>query len=368
MRIGIDATVLAQSRIVGISRFIANLVEQLAAADDANEYYLFYRPRTLKRPHLLWKPADRRFHRRILQEPLNRGLFGRLDVFHATYQRLPRYRDLAPYLGTLHDIFYLSRPDMGSERTRARWQARYLDVARRSRLVMTLSEFSKDEIVRLLGVEPAKVRVVYLAASDAYRPAAPDAVADARARHRLTRPYVLFGGGFGRRKNAAGAVRAFARAAPRLPADLCLAISGSGGPTEREALEAAAAAGIRDRIEVLGFVPDDDYPALMSGSTLYFFPSELEGFGLPALEAMACGAPVVTSSTTSLPEVCGDAAVLVDPADPEAMAAALVEVAGDEGRRADLGRRGLERARRFTWRKVAAEVLALYREVAAAGR
>src|SRR5512147_1540178 len=125
MRIGIDATTAAQTRIVGISRFIVNLVANLVDVDPTSEYYLFYRPRALKRPQCIWRPHNARFHIRILQEPFNRRLFRSLDVFHATYQRLPAYYDLVPYIGSLHDIFYLSQPAMGSPRTRQRWQARY---------------------------------------------------------------------------------------------------------------------------------------------------------------------------------------------------------------------------------------------------
>lgn len=363
MRIGIDATVAAQQGIVGISRFIVNLAANLAEIDSVNEYFLFYRPRVLKRPARIWRPATPRFHRRILQEPFNRGQFRRLDVFHATYQRLPAYRDLAPYLGTLHDIFYLSRPEMGSQRTRRRWQERYRDVAARSRLIMTLSEFSKGEIVRLLGVEASRVRVVLLAATPGYTPQPADRVSAARARYALARPYILYGGGFARRKNVLGALGAFARALPRLADDTELAVSGGGGPLEPEARAFVERSGLTRRVRFLGFVPDSDYPALMSGGLAYFFPSLLEGFGLPALEAMACGAPVVTSSTTSLPEVCGDAALLVDPAREAEMADALVEVVHSEALRSELRARGLRRAAEFTWRRVAEEVLRLYREI-----
>jgi len=364
MRIGIDATTAAQTRIVGISRFIVNLVANLVDVDPDSDYYLFYRPRALKRPRCIWRPNSNRFRIRILQEPFNRRLFRRLDVFHATYQRLPTYHDLVPYIGSLHDIFYLSQPEMGSARTRGRWQARYRDVAERSRLVMTLSEFSKNEIVRLLGTPPEKVRVVPLAAGPGYVPRDERSVAALRSRYGLDQPYILYGGGFGRRKNIVGALRAFARALPRLPHDTCLAISGTGGPMEGEARAFIEVARIADRIQFLGFVADEDYPGLMSGSVLYFFPSLLEGFGLPALEAMACGAPVVTSSTTSLPEVCGDAAVLVDPSDDAAMGDALVEVARNARLQATLREKGLERAKLFTWRRVAELMVGLYREAA----
>ncbi len=364
MRIGIDATTAAQTRIVGISRFIVNLVANLVEVDPRSEYYLFYRPRALKRPQCIWRPHNDRFHIRILQEPFNRRLLRSLDVFHATYQRLPAYHDLVPYLGSLHDIFYMSQPEMGSPRTRQRWQARYRDVAVRSRLIMTLSEFSRSEIVRLLGIEAERVRVVPLAASPGYVPQAESTVAALRRRYGLEQPYILFGGGFGRRKNAVGALRAFAVALPRLPPDVCFALSGSGGPQESEARALIRAAGLGSRIKLLGFVADEDYPGLMTGSLLYFFPSLLEGFGLPALEAMSCGAPVVTSSTTSLPEVCGEAARLVDPSSDAEMADALVEVAGNQTLREQLGQQGLRRAQHFTWRRVAESILGLYREIA----
>jgi glycosyltransferase involved in cell wall biosynthesis len=364
MRIGIDATTAAQTRIVGISRFIVNLVANLVEVDPQGEYFLFYRPRALKRPQCIWRPSNERFHLRILQEPFNRRLLRSLDVFHATYQRLPAYYDLVPYLGSLHDIFYLSQPEMGSQRTRERWKRRYRDVAVRSRLIMTLSEFSKSEIVRLLDVEPSRVRVVPLAATAEYTPQAEATVRSVRQRYGLERPYILCGGGFGRRKNAVGALRAFALALPRLPPELCLVISGCNEPMPAEARAIVQQAAMDERVRQLGFTPDADHAALMTGSLLYFFPSLLEGFGLPALEAMASGAPLVTSSTTSLPEVCANAAVLVDPTDTAALTDALVEVAGSPQLRAELHQKGLQRAQAFTWRRVAETILDLYRETA----
>jgi len=363
VKIGIDATIVATARIVGISRFVVNLVAEFARRSDAHTYDLYYRPRAIKHPGRIWRPRDPRFRVRLLQEPFHRPRFRALDVFHATYQRLPP-SDLVPYVGSLHDIYYLSQPTMGSPRTRAIEQARYRDVAARSRLILTLSEFSKGEIVRLLSVAPGRVRVVPLAADPAYVPQAAEVVAQARRRYGLVRSYVLFGGGFGRRKNVVGALRAFADARSRLPADLDLAISGAGGPNEMDARRVIREAGLEDRVQLLGFVRDDDHAALMTGSVCYFFPSLLEGFGLPALEAMACGAPVVASSTTSLPEVCGDAARLVDPTDDRAMADALVDVAVHSALRDSMRRAGLARASAFSWTAVASATLALYREVA----
>jgi glycosyltransferase involved in cell wall biosynthesis len=364
VRIGIDATVAAAKRTVGISRFIANLVRELAALDERHTYYLFYRPRAWKNPWRVWKPDDPRFRIRLLQEPFHRSLRRSLDVFHATYQRLPGYREGVRYLGSLHDIFYLSQPDMGSPRTRQRWQARYRDVAEHSELVMTLSEYSKGEILRHLAVPAERVRVVPLAVEARYAPQGAARVEDAQRRHGLPGSYVLFAGGFGRRKNALRAAEAFARALPHLPRETALAISGASGPLEAEVRRFVRDAGIAARVKILGFVPEEDQPALMSGCLAFLFPSLLEGFGLPPLEAMACGAPVVASSTTSLPEVCGDAALLVDPLRPEEIAAALVEIARSDRLRRELREKGLQRARQFSWKRTAQAILGLYREVA----
>jgi len=364
VKIGIDATAVAQSRIDGISRFVSQLVLHLMQVDQMNEYYLCYRARALKRPHLIWRPRHARVHVRVFQDPFSCRLFRKLDVFHATYQRLPVYDDAAPYVCTLHDIFFLSRPDMVSAGAHERWTARYRDVAARSRVITTESEYSKGEIVKLLEVPPQRVRVVPLAASSAFVPQALPAVAQVRRRYGLTGPYILFGGGFEPRKNLMGALRAFALAVPRLPGDVLLAISGSAGPLEGAARAFVHDAGLGNRVRFLGFVRDADYPSAVSGSLLYFFPSLFEGFGLPALEAMATGAAVVTSSTTSLPEVCGDAAVLVDPTDDAQMADALVEVTASHTLRQQLQARGLHRARQTTWRQVAERTLEIYREVA----
>ena len=368
MRVGIDATLAAQARIVGISRFVVNLVEQLAAREELDRYDLFYRPRALRQPRRFWQPRDPRFRSHLLCFPLTLASFRGLDVYHGTYQWLPRYCGGARIVGMLHDIVYMSRPDLGSQRTRERAQARYRDVAARSHLIATLSAYSKAEIVRLLGVEPARVRIVPLAAEPHYQPQSDERVAAARHRHALEQPYVLFGGGFARRKNATGALRSFARALPRLPPDVRLAISGAGGPLAGEAAQILRQPALAGRVQVLGYVSEDDYPSLMSGSLLFFLPTLLEGFGLPVLEAMACGAPVLSSSTTSVPEVCGDAAVLVDPEDETALADALVDLCRDGDRRRSLRQLGLERARQFSWQRVAETMLDIYQQAGSRGR
>lgn len=366
MRVGIDATVLAQPQTTGIARLVRSLIAALAQSDADCEFTLLYRLRSLKHPGGIWKPPDPRFRIRFVGRMLEHVVLPSLDVIHSTYQRLPVYHGRTPYLGTLHDIFFASHGQDADAATRERWTARYRDVVRRSRLIMTLSEYSKHEIVDLLGADAGRVRVVFPAAAPLFRQRAAAEVDAARQRYGLDRPYVLFTGGIDPRKNAINALRAFAAASPRMSAEVCFALAG-GGNGKDEALPVIPASLARSRVRCLGFVPDEDFAALMSGCHFFFFPTLFEGFGLPALEAMSCGAAVVSSSTTSLPEVCGDAASLVDPTDVGAMADAIVRVANDAAWRAQLRQRGLERATRFTWSRAARETMALYREIAASG-
>ncbi|GIW39598.1 MAG: glycosyl transferase family 1 [Candidatus Binatia bacterium] len=359
MRVGIDATHSVEPRTVGIARFVTHLLRELRRSVPPERLYLYFRPRALRHPASL-RRVVRSVGGRVLFEPLAR--FAPLDVFHATYQRLPRWAH-AGYLGSLHDVYYATEGRDGARRTAQRWQERYRDVVARSRLVLTLSEFSRAEIVGHLGAEPAKVRVVPLAAAESFRPRGVSELAAAREAYGLEGPYVLFVGGFARRKNLPGALRTFALALPRIPADVLLAVAG-GGRHGEEPRRLVRELGLDKRVRFLGYVPETDYPALVAGALFLFFPSRFEGFGLPPLEAMASGTPVLASSTTAVPEVTGDAAFLVDPDDEASMARAFVELATDARLRSELVARGLLRARSFSWKRVGRQVLGLYEEIA----
>jgi glycosyltransferase involved in cell wall biosynthesis len=221
----------------------------------------------------------------------------------------------------------------------------------------------------LLAVPEARVEVVYLAPGEAaVRPVTPAAVEAIRARYGLGATFVLYLGGLDKRKN----VTALLRAAAQLPhgLDWQLAIVGRL-PRHNPRLfpnlpRLAAGLGIADRVRFLGFVPEADKAALYRAATCFAFPSVYEGFGLDPLEALACGTAVVCSNRSSLPELMGDAALLVDPDDTAALADALRRVLTDAGVRQDLRRRGPRQAAKFTWARTAAQTAAAYRRVAAA--
>jgi glycosyltransferase involved in cell wall biosynthesis len=267
--------------------------------------------------------------------------------------------NLAPLAGrrnviVIHDAAALRHPEWYS-RPYAAYQRRVLPLlARRARLVITVSEFSRSELIDMLGLEPAHVEVVANGVDTARFSPGADAGAARRA-HGLERPYALAVGTRIARKNAA-ALAATGRCLDELGIELVLAGSG------RSYMHAGSAPPGR----TLGYVEDDLLPGLYAGAELLLMPSLYEGFGLPCLEAMACGVPVVAADRGALPETCGGAAILVDPEEPDALAGAAVTAATDGPRRALLTEAGLRRAAELTWDRTAAETDALIGRLLAA--
>jgi len=233
-------------------------------------------------------------------------------------------------------------------------------ILKRADRVITISDCSKRDIVRLYGLPQEKVTVTMLAADPCYRPLPPGGGGEAVTS--LPRPYILNVGTLEPRKNLEGLLRAFARA-KKGGIPHTLVIAGARGWGESRLASLPEMLGIRDSVVFTGFVADEDLPHLYADADFFAYPSLYEGFGLPVLEAMACGTPVITADSSSLPEVAGEAALLVDPRSETELAAAMVRLAGDEALRSDLGRRGIARAAGFSWEKTVAETLAVYDEV-----
>ncbi|HEU5318270.1 MAG TPA: glycosyltransferase family 1 protein [Chloroflexota bacterium] len=283
------------------------------------------------------------------------------DVWHVPYFAPPLVHT-RPLVVTIHDLIPLIIPEYATSPLVRAYNRLVSAGARRADLILADSEASKRDIVRLLGIPAARVRVVYLAADEAVmRPVPADEIAAVRRKYGLADRYVLYFGGLDKRKNVPALLRALAELRD---VDWQLAVSGrlrTDNPVLFPDLPAAAAQlGIQDRVRFLGFAPDEDKPALIHGATCFAFPSHYEGFGMDPLEALACGAPVVCSDRSSLPELMGDAALLVDPDAPGALAAALRRVLADDALRADLAARGPAQAARFTWQRTARETEEAY--------
>jgi glycosyltransferase involved in cell wall biosynthesis len=269
-----------------------------------------------------------------------------------------------PVVATVHDVGYLEHPDY-FPRQRA-WQLRLTvgRTVRRAAKILTGTDAARNAILRVYpGLDERKVAVVPLAASPEFRPISREAATVlVRERYAVHKPYVLSVGDIQPRKNHIGLIRAFARmvnAFPQLPHELVMV----GKPTwfAGKVREAAQASGVADRIRFLGFVPDAHLLHLYNGCDCFAFPSFYEGFGLPALEAMACGRAVVCSDASALPEVVDGAAILVDPYAVDELARAMADILRDAELRGRMERLGIQRAAHFSWQKTAQRTLDAFR-------
>jgi len=272
-----------------------------------------------------------------------------------------------PVVLTLHDVGFLHMPEQMSRASLYYWRYLALPSARRAARIVTVSYHAREEIARELHLPLERIETVYNSIDDQFQAPVPaEAIAQARARYHLSEQYMLFVGTIQARKNVGALVRAFERLAPGMPdAQLALVggISGNSEAILREVEQSPAAA----RIRMTGRVAYEDLPAIYAGAQVLVLPSKHEGFGLTMIEAMACGTPVVANNASCLPEVAGDAAVLVDADDAEAFAATIRQVMEDEALRRDLIARGFQRAAQFRPEICAQRMLEVYERVAAEG-
>jgi glycosyltransferase involved in cell wall biosynthesis len=269
---------------------------------------------------------------------------------------------------TVHDLGYHRFPEAHtlSQNVYLRWSTRYN--ARNAARILADSEATRRDLMLYYRVSESRIAVVYPGRDESMAPVVdPVLLAAVRARYGIVGPYLLYVGTLHPRKNLVRLVQAFAQ----LPArdsefplhDLRLVLAGQPGWLYDEIMAQIRRLGLQDRVLLTGYVPDSDLPALLSEAVAFVFPSLYEGFGLPVLEAMACGTPVVCSSTSSLPEVAGEAALLIDPLDVAALAEALFRVVTDQGLRRALVERGFGQAKMFSWQRCAGQVLNVLEEV-----
>jgi glycosyltransferase involved in cell wall biosynthesis len=293
-----------------------------------------------------------------------RGTLDRLDLYHGTNFKLQTTGRFGGVV-TIHDLWLDRHPQYSPKLLGQRASFyRTKRTARRARKVITISEYSARDIESLYGLPRNRIVVIPCGVADDFRPTS-DTVALQDLRRRLAFPtdrFILFVGGADPRKNHKALLQAYAHRAGFLKAYSVVMV---GDPVHRfgNMMETARALGLEDRVVCTGRLSIADLRLLYTHADVFAFPSLYEGFGMPVLEAMACGAPVITSSTTALPEVVGDAAVLVSPEDSEELAEAMVRVLEDPVLRAELKAKGFERVRRFTWERVARQTLAVYREL-----
>jgi glycosyltransferase involved in cell wall biosynthesis len=359
MDVGINTSLRVTAgdyRQTGISRYVTELVRALDATLAPGD--------SLMELGVKLGPFGRRTPARIgWEQTLLAADIARrhLDVFHGPVNALP-VAMRTPGVVTIHDLAFLRYPKTLSSTRRAWLVGAVRHSARSAERVITVSRYTADDLVAWLGIDPGKVRVIPLAPSPGIRRLAGSELRVFRLKYDLERPHILVVGTLEPRKNLAMLLRAFAAIRDVVPHRLVFA--GPEGWLTDEMHDTARALDLGDRLVLTGFADDEALGGWYSSADLVAFPSLYEGFGLPLLEAMACGAPVVASSASALPEVGGDAAIYVDPTDQEAWSAAMLDLLHDPDARARLADAGLARAASFSWNETARQTWQVDREAA----
>jgi glycosyltransferase involved in cell wall biosynthesis len=368
MRVAIS-TLAMRRELYGVGNYVKNLVLSLSKLDQDNEYLLFASEQNAH--HL----RDLGSNFRIEYAPGNRFLRlpweqielpmrlkqERIDVYHGPTFVAPFVKTCRQIVSILDMTFHLT-PEKHSVPKRVYFRTMIPRMVRRSDKVIAISESTKRDLIDLLAIKEEKICVTHLGVDKRFQPVTQEQeLARVRQKYSLPSKYILFVGLIEPRKNLEALVDAYH--ADSLHTEFDLVLAGNRGWGYTSLLEKIANSRVRNRIRMPGYVADSDLPALFSMAVAFVYPSVYEGFGLPVLEAMACGTPVITSQVSSLPEVAGDAAILVDPSDPKALASALQNVLGEDHLRKSLSERGIQRARLFTWEKTAQKTLEVYLEV-----
>lgn len=370
MRLGIDIRELARGRETGIGRFVRDFVRYASQARPTHSFFLYGNQHTVlpgQWPNVQARLVPERltlwWDQRVLPK-LARA--DRIEVLFSPYVKGPVCCP-CPLVITVHDLLFLVLPE-GGWRGRLRnvfYKEMARRVARRADLVFSDSIHSSLDAQHFIGLAAAKIRVLPLALSEGYRPVRDRAaLEEVWQRYGVRPPYVFYLGHFRPHKNVQALLRAFAALGEGLRSSYQLVLGGRPDHWQAGCRELAGQLGIAGQTRFIGMVAEADMPALYSGADLFVFPSLYEGFGLPPLEAMACGTAVVAANRTSLPEVVGEAGVLVDPEDLDGLSAAIGRILGDDVERRCLEEAGLERAARFSPSLIYEHQLALLEELA----
>jgi glycosyltransferase involved in cell wall biosynthesis len=373
MRIAIDYTP-AHEQGAGIGRYVRELVAALSTLDQNTDYRLFVAGsrqgdlplspgHNFRREPTRISPKwfARFWHRLQLHLPVE-WWTGDVDLFHATDFVLPPHRKKTKTLLTVHDLSFVKVPETASPRLKS-----YLDVVvprsvKRAGHILADSHATKDDLIEIYGTPAEMITVLHSGVDPKFKPDKSRLSTLYTKYHIPDRPYIFTVGTVQPRKNYGRLIRALSVLRQR-GIDVDLVIAGGKGWLEGPMYQALEETDMGNHVHLIGFVDDDDLPTLYSGAACVAFPSLYEGFGFPVLEGMACGVPVMTSNVSSLPEVAGDAAMMIDPYNLDAMIEMLQSLLTDESRRKVLIERGYRQARHFTWERSATQLLQIYQQM-----
>jgi len=365
MRIGIDARPI-QGKFTGDATYWRGLIEGFSHIDTDDEIILYLDaglpiPAIPQAKYFQAKPLRSMSWRTWSVFAFPRALKkDGIDIAHVQYS-IPLYAP-CPVVTSVHDISFKRHPEFFRLKDRLILDAGFKRASKRAAKILALSEYTKKEMLDLYDIRPEKIAVVYPGVDEQFKPMDRDicraTIAD---KYGVSSPFILTLGVIQPRKNLPRLLEGFAKLKEADKSAPDLVIVGKYGWKETNLLERIAELKLSEHVILTGYAPQEDLPVFYNAADVFIYPSVYEGFGLPPLEAMACGTPVITGNQTSLPEVIGEAGIMVGPYDPAAFTKALVNVLSNETLRAEMSSKGLKQASKFTWDKTATQVLEIYR-------
>lgn len=376
INIGIDARPLQTSNRTGIPNYVTCLIKGLLNIDKSNLYRLFYnsfKDTTHHTMDLQQTNVENKIFRvpnKILTEfwdifnfPPIESFLPQIDVFHATHFLAPPVKN-SKLVVTVHDLTFVRFPEYFTKEQGARFTKRVRKSCDIADLIISDSWSTKKDIVDFFNVSPEKITVIPLAAQEHFVQNERFNSSTILDKYNISKGYFLFVGTIEPRKNLLRLIQAYNRLPKDIKKDYILILAGGKGWLNKEIYAEAERLGFLDNyVRFLGYVPDEDLPALLTNATAFVYPSLYEGFGLPPLEAMASGAPVISSNISSIPEVVGDAGILIDPFSVEEISDAMLQVVLNKDLSTMMREKGLIRASQFSWNKTATETLDVYKRV-----
>lgn len=380
MRIGLYTLFLSPGQIGGIETYLRHLVMALGQVDQVNEYILFIGEHNqdlfqditypnLKRVKLSFVPAYNPLPIRVLRrlkiippyiiKALNAHP---VDLLHYPGTTIDQLEIETPCVLTMHDIQQEYFPEFFSKKVLTWRKDTFEPSAQKARRIITDSEFTRQTIIEKFNISPQKVKAIHFGVSSIFRPITnQNFILKARQKYRLPEKFIFFPANPWPHKNHARLFESIKLLKQRYHTSCRLVLSGVFESEQAQLQSLIMRAGVSDDVHILGYVPYEDMPSIYAAATALIFPSLFEGFGIPILEAMACGCPIICSNTTSLPEIASDAALYIDPRDAAQIAEAIYNILCFQSLRSSLSEKGLVQVKNFSWERAAQQTVELYR-------
>ena len=370
MRLAIDARGINWYKGTGIGTYTQNILKNLLNLDSVNHYHLYwagenYEPYLKENSKLLLVSSRNHnfFEKNYFPSNLKRE---NIEVYHIPQNGIGMSDSLpCKKIVTIHDLIPYTMPETVGKGYLTKFIYEMPHIVENSDAIITVSEYSKKDILRFFPIDPERIFVTPLAADLKYRPLDKNNCKEfLKNKYNITKPFILYIGGFSPRKNVKSLILAFSKVFKELPEEYNLVVVGSDNKDQFAYLNSLGMnMEISKQIIFTNYVPEQDLPMFYNACQVFAYPSLYEGFGLPPLEAMSCGVPVITSNLTSIPEVVGEAGLLIDPYEEDALRNALLTVLCDQKLQLELALKGIEKSKNYTWEKTATETLKVYKSI-----